>query len=136
MSGVLYWVIFAGTAGVILLVQSSMRAKERARRDAETKATNEQRAKQDKDDAEFWKSAKRFRATVRSAVQFGTVNQMPNMNVTLMVDGPDGRYEASVEQPVDVVDIHRLGPGSVIGVQMNPSNRARVKLDFYDDDSD
>jgi hypothetical protein len=75
----------------------------------------------------FSARAKRCPASVMSAKQIGSLNARPLLALHLKVEAPDGAYEVDVEHAPDAQDAHRYATGSRIEVDVDSSDRQRVK---------
>ncbi len=125
LSKPLFWIVlWAGVAVVWWWQDARAKAKERAQRARELA----EREQQEKDEADFLKRAKPMRARIRSSLQGGRVNLMPNFEFHLTIEAPEGPYDVWVTKPLDYMEIPLYVVGTLVDIRVDPNNRERVVL--------
>jgi hypothetical protein len=119
---VIGWIFLLG--GIALVISLINRLTDsQSQRTGVTQVTSEQR---DTARREFLKTAKRMQAKILSASQFGMVNLLPNLSLSLRVEAPEGAYDVDVEHHVDFIDLPRFTEGCMVDVYVDPENREHV----------
>lgn len=66
-------------------------------------------------------------AEVIEAIQVGTVNKQPWMEISLRVRNPAGEnYTVKLKQVMPATALHLIEPGNVLNIRINPNNPQKI----------
>jgi hypothetical protein len=101
-------------------------AMEKGTKDALDKIEKAEEA-EEADDKAFHARAQRYPATIATAKQIGELNYKPWLALHLVIEAPEGTFEADVKYAPDAQEAHRYAKGSKIEVYVDPNDRQRVQ---------